>query len=158
FTGSVTNTGNVPLTNVTIFDDRVLNTGTNFVVGYPLLTNGEVRNFSGSYAVPTNVCSVSDTLTARGTNICTGARVSATATPTGPVATHPKLALTKACPVTPPAPGQTLNYTGTITNVGDVAITNITLTDSIFGTNTAAPTPALIARLEPGQGTNFSGS
>ncbi len=79
FSGTVCNNGNVPLKDVTIVDDHTLTTGGNVVASYPLLTNGECRNFSGTIAIPANACSISDTLTARGTNICNGAGVVATA-------------------------------------------------------------------------------
>ena len=158
FSGSVSNAGDITLTNVTIVDNVTLSGGGTLVASFPSLAPGQATNFSGSIRVPTNVCSITDTLTARGTNICSGAGVVGTDTKTCPVQTTPRLALTKTCPASPPNPGGTLTYSGTITNVGNVAITNITLTDSIFGTNTAAPTPSVIARLEPGAGATFSGS
>jgi len=162
FSGTVSNAGNVPLIDVTVVNDRVLTNGGTLVASYPLLTNGESRVFSGSYLVPTNLCSITDTLIARGTNICDAVGVAATNSATCQVTNTPALRLTKACPPTPPAPGSPLSFTGTITNIGDIAITNIALTDTATtnGVFYAGPsvTPSLIARLEPGQGASFSGS
>src|SRR5262249_25164924 len=121
---------------------------------YPLLTNGECRTFSGSEVVPADLCSLTDTLTARGTNLC-GLGLVATATTNCPILTTPRLTLTKSCPPTPPAPGGTLNWSGTVTNVGNVAVTNIVIVNNQPAPNTPVTT---IARLEPGQGTTFSGS
>ena len=63
----------------------VANGGT-LVASFPSLAPGEVQSFTGSIRVPTNVCSITDTLTARGTNICGLAGVVHTASATCPVA------------------------------------------------------------------------
>src|SRR6185369_5197387 len=68
FSGTVCNTGNIALTNVTVVDDITLAGGGNLVASFALLTNGECRSFSGVINIPNNVCSIGDTLTARGTN------------------------------------------------------------------------------------------
>jgi hypothetical protein len=67
------------------------------------------------------------------------------------------LSLTTDCGAAPPSPGQLFNLVGTITNTGSVAVTNISLVYVVSGTN-APVTPAAIPLLEPGQGTNLSGS
>ena len=154
FSGTVTNTGNIPLTNVTVVTDRLLTDGGVLVASFLTLTSGEVRSFSGSYLVPTNVCSLTDTLTAQGTTLCGGV-VTANVTRTCAVTNTPRLALTKTCPVVPPAPGQMLVFSGTVTNIGDGAVENIVIVNSQPTNN--APVK-IVARLEPGQGVSYSGS
>src|SRR5204862_4928674 len=117
---------------------------------------GEGTIVSGTEPVPTDVCSITDIVSVSGHDVCNNP-VSGSATNTCPVLTTPRLALSKACPPVPPTPGGVMTYSGTITNIGDVATTNLTLIDSIFGTNTAAPTPPASARLAPGAGATFSG-
>src|SRR5262245_21391519 len=67
------------------------------------------------------------------------------------------LVLTISCGAVPPRPGQLFNLVGTITNTGSAAVTNINLIYTVLGTN-APVAPTVIPLLEPGQGTNFSGS
>src|SRR5436190_1731508 len=91
------------------------------VITVPRLEPGEGRSFTGSYAIPSNVCSVSDTLTATATDLC-GRSTNATISATCPVLTTPGLALTKTCPATNGLPGGVLGFTGTITNTGNVGV------------------------------------
>src|SRR6266700_2641621 len=155
FSGTVCNTGNVPLTDVTVFNDRVLSTGTSLVASYPLLTNGECRTFSGSEVVPVDVCSITDTLTARGTNICNGVGVVASATTNCPVLTTPQLTVVKLCPATNGLPGGVIGFSVAITNVGNVTVTNIVVVNNQPAPNTPVAT---IPRLAPGEGTIVSGT
>jgi hypothetical protein len=70
FTGSVQNTGSVDLVNVVVVNDQPApNTP---VFGPVNLAAGEVQLFTNSYAVPANFpdCSITDTLTARGSSVC----------------------------------------------------------------------------------------
>ena len=154
FTGTITNRGNITLTNVTVVSDRILTGGGVLVASFPTLDSGESRNFNGSYLVPTNVCELSDTLTVQGTTPC-GGLVSDRVTRSCAVTNTPRLALTKACPAVATAPGQRLVFTGTVTNTGDVAVTNIVILND-QPTNHAPVT--IIERLEPGQGAAFGGS
>lgn len=147
FSGFVRNAGNVPLRDVVIVNDHpVPNT---LVTNYPLLHVGAARFFLGSYPVPTNVCSLTDTLMARGTNICTGLGVSATDTKVSPL-----LVMARQCPPTSPGPGQDLVFTSTIVNAGNVAITNIVIVNSQPVANTPVTN---IARLEPAAFARFTG-
>jgi len=151
FTGMVCNTGNIALTNVTVVDDKTLTTGGNVVASFPLLTNGECRAFSGSISVPANVCSITDTLTARGTNICNGVGVVNTATATCPIACAPAIKVYKqvvcysnACEpfssdlnsqksatgVVAGANCPAFCYQITVTNSGNVTLSNLVVFDS----------------------------
>ncbi len=89
FSGSVTNTGNIPLTNVTVTSDRLLTNGSALVASFLVLTNGEFRTFSGSYLVPATACSLTDTLTVEGTTACGFAGVSNSVTRTCAVNNSP---------------------------------------------------------------------
>jgi uncharacterized repeat protein (TIGR01451 family) len=91
FTGTITNTGNVTVTNVVVVNNQPANNTP--VITIPRLDPGEGRSFSGSYAIPFNACSVSDTLTATGTDLC-GHSTNATISATCPVLTTPGLTFT----------------------------------------------------------------
>ncbi len=97
FSGSVSNTGNVTLTNIVVVDSQPVANTTVFTL--PSLAPGAVANFTGSYTAPTN-CSVSDTLTATASSRC-GVGVSSTASVTCPILTRPQIAVAVVCPESP---------------------------------------------------------
>jgi len=135
FTGQVCNAGNVPLTNVTVFASEVLTSGTNLVASYPLLTNGECRDFSGILPIALDACTVTNIITASGTNTCPGiSYASARTTNICPVATTPQLTVAKFCPDTSNAPGGFISFTGFVSNSGNVSLTNVTVTNCVSGT------------------------
>jgi len=155
FTGTVSNSGNITLIGVTVVDN--LPTNNTPVFGPITLAPGESAQFSGSHLVPIDTCvpTISDTLTARATNICTGSNVTATATAVCPIVANPRLSLTKLCPPNPVAPGELLVYSGIVSNSGSVTITNI----FVVNDRPAPETPVLgPITLAPGQFTNFTGS
>jgi uncharacterized repeat protein (TIGR01451 family) len=156
FTGTVSNSGNIALINVTVVGNQPSNNTP--VIGPLTLAPGETANFSGSYAVPINICdtNISDIVTARGTDVCAGSNVTATAGALCPIVPTPRLTVTKQCPANPVAPGQLLVFTGTVSNSGSITITNITVVNDRPSPNTIVlgqPTT-----LVPGQSTSFSGS
>jgi hypothetical protein len=152
YTGSVSNPGNVTLTNVIVTDDR---TGSTVVYSAATLAPGVTATFTGSYVVPiTAGCSVASTLTALGSDKCTGSRVAATATSTCPLLTHPDIEVTLHCPATPPPLGGTLVYSGTVSNAGNITLTNIVVVNNHTGTNQIFTAPSLA----PGASVNFTGS
>ena len=121
FSGSVSNTGNVTLTDIVVVNNQPApNTA---VFTQASLAPGAVANFTGSYVAPAN-CSVADTLTATATSRCGGA-VSSTASATCPILTAPQIAVTAVCPATPIVPGGTLTYSGTVRNAGNITLTNV---------------------------------
>jgi uncharacterized repeat protein (TIGR01451 family) len=77
YTGSVSNSGNVTLANVFVVDNQPSNNTP--VLGPITLAPGAVTNFSASYIAPLDCCQVTDTLSARGQDVCSGAFVAATA-------------------------------------------------------------------------------
>src|SRR5437773_9267574 len=68
-----------------------------------------------------------------------------------------QLVLTSHCGTALSKAERLLNFGGTITNAGGTTITNISLVQLALGSN-ATVIPAVIPVLEPGQGTDFSGS
>jgi uncharacterized repeat protein (TIGR01451 family) len=119
------------------------------------LAPGASANFTGSYKVPGNCCSVTDTLTATGKDACTGGIVTDTATETCPVLFTPRLAVTKSCPTRPVAPGELLTYTGTVNNPGNITLVNVTVVDDQPAPNTPVIGPIALA---PGETVHFTGS
>jgi uncharacterized repeat protein (TIGR01451 family) len=157
FSGSVSNTGNVTLTGIVVVNNQpALNTR---VFTADTLAPGEVANFTGSYVVPINIglvpiCSVTDTLTATAASRC-GVGVSSVATATCPILTVPAIVVTQTCPITSVLPGGLLTYSGTVSNAGNITLTNIIVVDNRPATNTVIFTRATLA---PGATANFTGS
>ena len=150
FSGTVTNTGNVTLNNIVVLNSQpVANTP---VFAALSLAPGTGTNFTASYLAPTN-CAVSDTLTATAASVC-GTGVTNTATATCAISTTPQLAITQNCPVAPVAPGGIFTYTGTVTNTGNIGLTNVIVLNNLSG----ATAILKVTSLAPGAGTNFTGS
>ncbi len=137
YNGTVSNTGNIPLNNVVEVSDRPAPGTTIATIGS--LAPGASANFTGSYVVPANVCSVTTTLIASGQDVCSTTAAANTAVITCPVVTTPHIAVTLVCPTTPAAPGGTVLYTGTVSNTGNVALNNVAVANSTFVTTTLAP-------------------
>ena len=152
YSGTVSNAGNVTLTNVVVTNDR---TGATPVFTAATLAPGATANFTGSYTVPTSSgCSVTSTVTARGTDKCTGSNVTATATATCQVATAPAIEVTLTCPLIAPPLGGLLTYSGTVSNSGNVTLSNVV----VLNNRTGATPIFTAASLAPGQIANFTGS
>ena len=151
FSGSVSNTGNVTLTNIVVLNNQPVANTTVFTQAS--LAPGAVANFTGSYLAPTN-CSVTDTLTGTGRSIC-GTAVTNTATATCPILTTPQIVVTATCPVTPVVPGGSLTYSGTVSNAGNNTLTNIVVVSDQPVPNTVIFTRSTLA---PGVATNFTGT
>ena len=100
FSGAVSNTGDVTLTNIIVVNNEP--SANTPVFTRSTLAPGEVASFNGSYLAPTN-CSVSDSLTATAASRC-GAPVKSVANLTCPILTTPRIAVTVLCPPFPPCP------------------------------------------------------
>ncbi|MCD6050882.1 MAG: conserved repeat domain protein, partial [Verrucomicrobia bacterium] len=149
FSGSVSNTGNVTLTNIVVMNNQpAANTS---VFTKPTLAPGEVANFTGSYVAPAN-CSISDTLTATAASRC-GVGVSSTATATCPILTTPAIQVTANCPATTITPGSSFVYSGTVRNTGNITLNNIVVTSDRPAANTTVFT---VASLAPGAVASFT--
>ncbi len=149
YAGTVKNTGNITLTNVIVVSDLPTPNTTLFTV--PLLPPGSSTNFIGTYLVPTNTCSVTASFQATGADICTLDVVTNLATTTCTVTTAPQIAVTLACPVITATVGQLITYTGTVSNVGNVTLDNVTVVD----TQASPATVLAVVSLAPGATTNF---
>jgi uncharacterized repeat protein (TIGR01451 family) len=152
FTGTLTNTGNVTLTNVVVRNTQPA-AGT-LILGPITLAPGAGTNFTGSYVTPLNVCSVSDTLSVTGNDLNTGRSITNSAAAVCPVVTTPAVVITQLCPPTPSSPGGLLTFSGTVLNSGNVTLNNLVITNDRSG-NTALVS---IATLLPGASAPFSGS
>jgi hypothetical protein len=86
-----------------------------------------------------------------------GHATNATISATCPVLTTPRIALTKTCPTSPlPRPGEPLIVTATVTNIGNVGITNLVFTNHVFARDIVTNFPFTSPGLQPGQGFAFS--
>src|SRR6185369_4972418 len=91
FSGTVSNAGNITLTNVLVVNNRPTNNTP--VFGPVTLQPGETRSFTGSETVPPNCCEYFDTLLATGANICTGSNVTASASAACPTLVLPRITI-----------------------------------------------------------------
>ncbi len=148
FSGTVTNCGTAApqdnLFNVTVVDSQA---GT--VLTLASLAAGASAPYSGSY-VPSGTPST-DTVTATGTDEL-GLAVTNTASATCRILTSPAIAVTKTC-TDAPAPGQPITFAGTVTNTGNVTLSNVACTD-----DKAGPVSLSTTTLAPGTSVAYSGS
>jgi len=117
-------------------------TGSNLPVAViDMTTNGECPKFI--------------TCTWAATNTCDGSFASCSQTVLVVCADCPVLALTKSCPPYPVPPGGVLGFGGTVTNVGEITISNVVVVNDQPSPNTLVFGPATLL---PGEGAAFSGS
>jgi uncharacterized repeat protein (TIGR01451 family) len=153
FSGTVSNAGNITLTNVTVVNNRPTNNTP--VLGPITLAPGQSTNFTGSEVVPDNCCAYFDTLTAVGYSFCTGSNVISTATAVCPTLTTPRISVTKLCPPNIVSLGQPLVFTGTVSNSGNITLIDVIVVDNKPTNNTPVLGPIT---LSPGEWVNFTGS
>ncbi len=147
YTFLVTNTGNVTLDPVTVTDPKV---GT--VTCPPgALAPGASKTCTATYTLTqadVDAGVVNNTATATGTPP-TGQPVTAGDTTATPLVRTPRVALEKNADTTGPVQaGDQITYTFTVTNTGNVTLTNLTVVDPMVGTVTCAATT-----LAPGEQT-----
>jgi hypothetical protein len=153
FSGFVTNSGNVTLTNVVVVDDMPTNPTP--ILGPVTLAPGSSMSFTNNYTAPFCCCVIVDTLTATGQGRCDGTRVSATSTAVCPLLTTPGLTVTKICPAEPVPAGGVYTFSGSVSNTGDITLTNVLVVSGQPGGNTPVLGPIDLA---PGESEVFSGS
>jgi hypothetical protein len=101
--------------------------------------------------VPSNTCAV--TLTATSQETCRGTWI--THTTTCPVATAPLLAINVNCPANPVSPVGPITYSGSVSNAGNITLTNILVFSSQPTNRTLLLGPVTLA---PAASASFSGS
>lgn len=153
YSGTVRNSGDIPLKNVVVLSDRPSANTTVFTIAS--LAPGASAGFTNSYTVPlVNACAVTTTVVATGQDVCTDRAVTSTSSVTCSVVTNPLLALTLNCPVDPSTAGGPITFTGTVRNTGNVTLTNVTVVNA-----QATPSTVLtVASLAPGASANFTAS
>jgi uncharacterized repeat protein (TIGR01451 family) len=152
YNGSVSNAGDVSLVNVYVTNDEPSNHTP--VLGPITLAPGASMPFTNSYVAPTCCCLIIDTVTATGQNFCNSSNVSATDTSVCPLLTTPSLTLVETCPASPIPMGSTFDFSGYVTNTGDVVLTNVVVYGPL-GTNNPVLGPVSLA---PGQSQPYSGA
>ncbi len=153
YTGTVSNSGDTTLTNVVVYAGAGESVQTVATIG--TLAPGASATYSGSYIAPLDTCSSSITLTAVGIEGCGGTTVSHQIVNTCPLKSTPAIALTKSCPPEPVVPGELLVFTGTVTNIGNITLTNVVVVNNHPAENTHVFGPVTLA---PGEGAAFTGS
>lgn len=144
----VSNTGNVPLTGVTIDDSDFSGTGTLGAVDCPPaltpLDPSEQVTCTASYTLTqadVDAGEVTNSATASGTP--TGGGTTITTPPSSaliPVAAAPAISLVKSAdPATANAAGDTITYLFRVTNTGNVTVSDPTIDETAFSGTGAAP-------------------
>ncbi|MGY3725668.1 DUF7507 domain-containing protein, partial [Granulicatella balaenopterae] len=161
YTFTVTNTGNVTLTDVTVTDDKL--TPATITLETTTLAPGETTTGTGTYVVTqADVDNVKLVNTAKVTGLPPVTPENPTPTPvededdnTITTTTNPSIKLEKTADKTNLVVGETVTYTFTVTNTGNVTLTDVTVTDDKL-------TPATITlektTLAPGETTTGSGT
>src|SRR6185295_7715128 len=102
YTGTVRNSGNVTLNNVTVVNSQAV---PSTVLSVPSLAPGASVNFTATITAPNDACSVSSTVIATGRDSCSFLMVTNSASATCPVGTAPSIVVTQVCPLNPVIPG-----------------------------------------------------
>jgi uncharacterized repeat protein (TIGR01451 family) len=149
YSGTVSNAGNITLVNIVVANNQSGNTP---LITVATLDPGSVASFSGSYAAPAS-CSSTSTSTAIGRSLC-GVGVTNTVSATCLITTTPLLTLELNCPDLAVVPGGLLTYSGTVSNAGNILLTNIVVLNNLSGATPVFTTNALA----PGAVARFTGS
>jgi uncharacterized repeat protein (TIGR01451 family) len=154
FTGTVSNPGNVTLINVYVVNSQPSNNTP--VIGPITLAPGASVNIQGSYIAPLDCCDTTDTLTALGDDKCSGAHVKATSSAICPLLTTPGISVSQVCPTTPVGGGETFAFQGTVSNTGDINLTNV----MVFSNRAGDISTKVLGPIElaPGESAEFQGS
>ncbi|OMF69648.1 DUF7507 domain-containing protein [Paenibacillus glucanolyticus] len=137
YTITVTNTGSVPLTNIVI-NDPVLP----FNSTIPTLAPGATVIETVPFVVPADAAAGS--VIANVVTVTPAETEPQQDTATITVNETPAILLTKTANLANALPGDTITYTITVTNTGNVSLTNVTVTDPLLGFITVIPTLAVL--------------
>jgi uncharacterized repeat protein (TIGR01451 family) len=148
YTYTITNSGNVALTNVTLADNKISSVN---LPANTTLVPGASTTVTATYAVSQNMIdagtSIINVATATGKMSTTS--VTATATATVTINQKPCISVTKtASPTIYSAAANIITYTYVVTNTGNVTLNPVTLTDNKLGTITLP-----VSSLAPGAST-----
>src|SRR5438067_4136622 len=92
---------------------------------------------------------------ASGADKCFGRIVTASDTKACPGITSPRITVTKRCPPNPVPPGGVAIFSGTVSNAGNITLTNVLVVNNRPTNNTPVFGPVTLA---PGQSASFTGS
>ena len=94
-------------------------------------------NFTASFTAPANACSVTSAVTATGSDNCTENVVNNSASATCTLVTAPGIAVAQNCPANPASPGGLVTYSGSVSNTGNITLTNVVVSNSQSGSGTS---------------------
>jgi hypothetical protein len=157
YSGIVSNAGNITLVEVTIVNTQPI--ADSPVFGPITLAPGEAVAYDASYLVSPDFCGT-DTVTARGLDVCTLEPVVNSVTTVCPIITVPRIAVMFNCPAETTPRGGVFTFTGSVMNPGNVTLTNVVVVnnyqvDCYSRTNGPVIGPITLA---PGAAMDFSGS
>ena len=158
FSGTITNSGNVTL-NISVTDAAPAGSTnvSSITLGASSLAPGASTTYGGSYTPPQTGGPQQDTVTASGVDGINGGTVTAQASASCAIATNPSILVTKACTNT--IPGGLINFSGTISNTGDVTLNGLSVSDFIPAGSTNVSSITLgVSSLAAGANTTYSGS
>jgi hypothetical protein len=151
YTGTVRNSGNAILNDVLVVDNQGVPTT---VQAISRLLPGGSASFTVTFRAPYDACAVTSMVTVTGTEDCTGLRITNTAPATCALITAPAIALIQNCPITLVSVGGVFIYTGSVTNPGNITLTNVFVFSNQPTNQTVLLGPIT---LPPWTGTNFVG-
>jgi uncharacterized repeat protein (TIGR01451 family) len=155
YSGTVRNSGNTTLTNVVVVSDRPAPNTTVFSVPTLALAPGASANFTATYVVPANTCAFTTTFSGSGKDVCTPTAVTNTVATTCVLSTTPGISITETCPPGPVTVGSPVVFGGSVSNTGNLTLTNVFVLSSQPNNNTLVLGPITLA---PGGSAPFSGS
>src|SRR5207237_362388 len=119
-------------------------TGSTPLLTMATLAAGAVANYTGSYVIPLdNACSSTSVVTATGKDTCSGSSVTNTASVTCPIVGTPRLVVRQTCPLVQVIPGGLLTFSGSVSNAGNVTLTNVVVTNDRVGATPILTVPRL---------------
>jgi uncharacterized repeat protein (TIGR01451 family)/fimbrial isopeptide formation D2 family protein len=128
YTITVTNTGDCPLSSVSVTDPTLSFSWTG------VLDKGETKTLYASYTIPHPSTVIINTVTASGSDT-QGGTVSDIAVCSVTVL-HPGIHVTKTADKTVAHEGDTIKYTITVRNTGDCPLSSVSLSDTLLGSLT----------------------
>ncbi len=158
FTGTVTNTGNVVLTHVSVVDDNgtPMNTADDVSFDIGTLAVGASASYGGSFSASGS--SSTDVVRAMGMDMLSGVVVEDMASAECSADVLPAVMVTKQC-TDAAAFGMPILFDGTVTNTGNVALLGVIVVDD-NGTpgDLSDDVTFSLGDLAPGASANYSGS